>query len=114
MTTFGRLTRNLPRRSHTRVESGRSPVMTLARDGAQTAAWQYARINVVARSENSSRCGVLISASLASDDQGLLAKAKIEGPEPDSPLPEYTSGTWGPAEAHVMLAQDGGRKWRRP
>jgi glucose-6-phosphate 1-dehydrogenase len=34
--------------------------------------------------------------------------------DPDSPLPEYTSGTWGPAEAHVMLAQDGGRKWRRP
>jgi len=34
--------------------------------------------------------------------------------DPDSPLPEYTAGTWGPAEAHVLLAQDGGRKWRRP
>jgi len=30
----------------------------------------------------------------------------------DGPLPEYTAGTWGPAEAHVMLAQDG-RTWRR-
>jgi len=29
------------------------------------------------------------------------------------PLPEYTAGTWGPAEAHVMLARDG-RTWRRP
>jgi glucose-6-phosphate 1-dehydrogenase len=29
-----------------------------------------------------------------------------------SPLPEYTAGTWGPAEAHVMLARTG-RKWRR-
>jgi glucose-6-phosphate 1-dehydrogenase len=29
------------------------------------------------------------------------------------PLPEYTSGTWGPAEADLMLARDG-RKWRRP
>ncbi|MCP3978437.1 MAG: glucose-6-phosphate dehydrogenase [bacterium] len=27
-------------------------------------------------------------------------------------LPEYTAGTWGPAEAHVMLARDG-RTWRR-
>ena len=27
-------------------------------------------------------------------------------------LPEYTAGTWGPAEAHVMLARSG-RKWRR-
>ena len=34
--------------------------------------------------------------------------------DPGTPLPEYTAGTWGPAEAHVMLAQDGGRKWRRP
>jgi glucose-6-phosphate 1-dehydrogenase len=34
--------------------------------------------------------------------------------ERNSPLAEYTAGTWGPAEAHVMLAQDGGRKWRRP
>ncbi len=31
---------------------------------------------------------------------------------PDTPLPEYTAGTWGPAEAHVMLAQDR-RTWRR-
>jgi glucose-6-phosphate 1-dehydrogenase len=30
----------------------------------------------------------------------------------DNPLPEYTAGTWGPAEAHVMLAQDK-RTWRR-
>jgi glucose-6-phosphate 1-dehydrogenase len=30
----------------------------------------------------------------------------------DPPLPAYTAGTWGPAEAHVMLAQDG-RTWRR-
>jgi glucose-6-phosphate 1-dehydrogenase len=30
-----------------------------------------------------------------------------------TPLPEYTAGTWGPAEAHVMLARDG-RTWRRP
>jgi len=30
-----------------------------------------------------------------------------------APLPEYTAGTWGPAEAHVMLARDG-RTWRRP
>ena len=28
------------------------------------------------------------------------------------PLPEYTAGTWGPAEADIMLAQDQ-RKWRR-
>jgi glucose-6-phosphate 1-dehydrogenase len=27
-------------------------------------------------------------------------------------LPEYTAGTWGPAEAHVMLARSG-RTWRR-
>jgi glucose-6-phosphate 1-dehydrogenase len=33
--------------------------------------------------------------------------------DPATPLPEYTAGTWGPAEAHVMLAPDG-RKWRRP
>jgi len=33
--------------------------------------------------------------------------------DPDLPLPEYTAGTWGPAEAHVMLARDG-RTWRRP
>jgi glucose-6-phosphate 1-dehydrogenase len=30
----------------------------------------------------------------------------------DAPLPQYTAGTWGPAEAHVMLAQDQ-RTWRR-
>ena len=30
----------------------------------------------------------------------------------DAPLAEYTAGTWGPAEAHVMLARDG-RTWRR-
>jgi len=28
------------------------------------------------------------------------------------PLPEYTAGTWGPAEAHVMLGRDG-RTWNR-
>jgi glucose-6-phosphate 1-dehydrogenase len=33
--------------------------------------------------------------------------------DPGTPLPEYTAGTWGPAEAHVMLAEDK-RKWRRP
>jgi len=27
-------------------------------------------------------------------------------------IPEYTAGTWGPAEAHVMLARSG-RTWRR-
>ena len=32
--------------------------------------------------------------------------------EDDDPLPEYMSGSWGPAEAHVMLAQDG-HKWRK-
>jgi len=32
--------------------------------------------------------------------------------EDDDPLPEYTAGSWGPAEAHVMLAQDG-HKWRK-
>jgi len=31
----------------------------------------------------------------------------------DQPLPEYTAGSWGPAEAEVMLARDG-RTWRRP
>jgi len=30
-----------------------------------------------------------------------------------SPLPEYTAGTWGPAEGDVLLARDG-RTWRRP
>ena len=30
-----------------------------------------------------------------------------------APIPEYTAGTWGPAEAHVMLARSG-RTWRRP
>jgi len=30
----------------------------------------------------------------------------------DDPLPEYTAGSWGPAEAHVMLAQDR-HKWRK-
>ena len=35
------------------------------------------------------------------------------GEDPGVPLPEYTAGTWGPAEAHVMLARDG-RTWRRP
>ncbi|HKQ62510.1 MAG TPA: glucose-6-phosphate dehydrogenase [Candidatus Polarisedimenticolaceae bacterium] len=28
-------------------------------------------------------------------------------------LPEYTAGTWGPADADVLLARDG-RTWRRP
>ncbi len=32
--------------------------------------------------------------------------------EPTVALPEYTAGTWGPAEAHVMLARSG-RTWRR-
>jgi len=32
--------------------------------------------------------------------------------DPDMPLPQYTAGTWGPAESHVMLARDG-RTWRR-
>jgi len=32
--------------------------------------------------------------------------------EHDDPLPEYTAGSWGPAEAHVMLAQDR-HKWRK-
>ena len=27
-------------------------------------------------------------------------------------LPEYTAGTWGPAESDVLLARDG-RVWRR-
>ena len=31
----------------------------------------------------------------------------------DQPLAEYTAGSWGPAEAEVMLARDG-RTWRRP
>ena len=30
-----------------------------------------------------------------------------------SPLPGYTSGSWGPAEADVLLAGDG-HTWRRP
>jgi len=30
----------------------------------------------------------------------------------EPPLPQYTAGTWGPAEAHVMLAQDQ-RTWKR-
>ena len=32
--------------------------------------------------------------------------------EKSVPLPEYFAGTWGPAEAHVMLARSG-RTWRR-
>ncbi len=32
--------------------------------------------------------------------------------EPAVALPDYTAGTWGPAEAHVMLARSG-RTWRR-
>jgi glucose-6-phosphate 1-dehydrogenase len=32
--------------------------------------------------------------------------------DPGRPLPEYTAGTWGPAEAEVLLARDG-RTWRR-
>jgi len=32
--------------------------------------------------------------------------------EQSDPLPEYFAGTWGPAEAHVMLARSG-RTWRR-
>ncbi len=31
----------------------------------------------------------------------------------EQPLPEYTAGSWGPAEAEVMLARDA-RTWRRP
>jgi glucose-6-phosphate 1-dehydrogenase len=31
----------------------------------------------------------------------------------DVPLARYESGTWGPAEADVLLARDG-RRWRRP
>ena len=31
---------------------------------------------------------------------------------PDTPLPEYAAGTWGPSEADVLLARDG-RAWRR-
>jgi len=31
----------------------------------------------------------------------------------DQPLAEYSAGSWGPAEAEVMLARDG-RTWRRP
>ena len=38
-----------------------------------------------------------------------LQESWVEG---DDPLPEYTAGSWGPAEAHVMLAQDG-HKWRK-
>jgi len=34
------------------------------------------------------------------------------GEEQSILLPEYTAGTWGPAEAHVMLARSG-RTWRR-
>ncbi|HVL27406.1 MAG TPA: glucose-6-phosphate dehydrogenase [Acidimicrobiales bacterium] len=33
--------------------------------------------------------------------------------EDDVPLARYESGTWGPAEAHELLARDG-RRWRRP
>jgi glucose-6-phosphate 1-dehydrogenase len=33
--------------------------------------------------------------------------------DPGQPLPEYTAGTWGPAEADVLLARDG-RTWNRP
>ncbi|HXV76719.1 MAG TPA: glucose-6-phosphate dehydrogenase [Candidatus Polarisedimenticolaceae bacterium] len=40
-------------------------------------------------------------------DRLLEGWARDEGP-----LPQYTAGTWGPAEAHVMLAADG-RTWRR-
>ena len=29
-----------------------------------------------------------------------------------TPLPEYTAGTWGPAEGEVLLARDR-RIWRR-
>jgi glucose-6-phosphate 1-dehydrogenase len=32
--------------------------------------------------------------------------------DPDNPLPDYSAGNWGPAEADVMLARDG-RVWRR-
>jgi len=32
---------------------------------------------------------------------------------PPNALPQYTAGTWGPAEAEVLLARDG-RTWRRP
>ena len=34
------------------------------------------------------------------------------GEENATPLPEYFAGTWGPAEAHVMLGRSG-RTWRR-
>ena len=40
-------------------------------------------------------------------------RAGWELEDPGEPLPEYTAGTWGPAEADLMLARDG-RKWRRP
>jgi glucose-6-phosphate 1-dehydrogenase len=33
--------------------------------------------------------------------------------DPGAPLPEYTAGTWGPAESEVLLARSG-RTWRRP
>jgi glucose-6-phosphate 1-dehydrogenase len=33
--------------------------------------------------------------------------------QPPSPFPNYAAGTWGPADAHELMARDG-RRWRRP
>jgi glucose-6-phosphate 1-dehydrogenase len=39
-----------------------------------------------------------------------IARAWAEG---RGELPIYPAGTWGPAEADLLIAQDG-RKWRKP
>jgi len=68
----------------------------------------------------------LLSDALAGDSTLFIRRDEVEaawgwidplieawaGEEKSVPLPEYDAGTWGPAEAHVMLARSG-RTWRR-
>ena len=63
---------------------------------------------------------VLLSAALAGDTQLFASADEVEAQwaivapalNGDIPLYEYNPGTWGPAEAHDMLAQLGG--WHEP
>ena len=48
---------------HTRIVSGRMPVITEAREGLQMAIWQCALANTVPRAPSASMCGVTASLS---------------------------------------------------
>jgi len=65
-------------RSQTRVVSGRHPLIRLARDGAQTACWQYVRSKTVPRAARRSMFGDRTVRSPKQPSRGLRSSTAMK------------------------------------